>query len=272
MPIRLIALDLDDTLLREDLTISQANIEALRAAHRGGAKIVLASGRNIHSMRAYAHALGLEGPDDFLICSNGAEIVETATGRRLYERRMAPELCREVAAALAERGFPWQVYEEGRILASGRNPWTEEDTRLTGQPNVLIEDFESVFARGQVKYVVPGEPALIAGLREEFAARFAGRAEVLVSKPYFMEVLAEGVDKGEALKRLAGLLGIPLAETLAAGDAMNDLGMLRAAGLGCAPSNAIPAAKEAARHVSALSHEEDFVADLVRRFVLGAEA
>ncbi|MBL8965492.1 MAG: HAD family phosphatase, partial [Spirochaetaceae bacterium] len=99
-----------------------------------------------------------------------------------------------------------------------------------------------------------------------------GRAEVLISKPYFMEVLAEGVDKGEALRRLAELLGIPLAETLAAGDAMNDLGMLRVAGLGCAPSNAIPAAKEAAAYVSTLSHEEDFVADLVRRFVLGAEA
>lgn len=268
MPIRLIALDLDDTLLKEDLSISDANREALRAAHAAGARIVLASGRNIYSMEAYARILGLAGPDDYLICSNGAEIVETATGRRLYERRMEPELCRDVARALAERGFPWQVYEGGRILASARNPWTDEDTRLTGQPNSLVEDEEALFARGQVKYVVPGDPARIPALRDEMALLFEGRAEVLVSKPYFMEVLAAGVDKGEALSRLAALLGLGLESTMACGDAMNDLGMLRAAGLSCAPANAIPAAKEAARFVSPLTNDEDFVADAVRRFVL----
>ncbi len=268
MPIRLIALDLDDTLLREDLSISPANREALRAAHRAGAKIVLASGRNIYSMRAYAAQLGLEGPDDYLIASNGAEIVETASGRRLYERRIEPELCREIARHLDEEGFPWQVYENGTILANARNPWTEEDTRLTGQPNFIVEKPDELLARGQIKFVVPGDPELLPALREKTARRFSGRAEVLISKPYFMEVLAAGVDKGEALARLARLLGLGLDATMACGDAMNDLGMLRAAGISCAPANAIPAAKATASFVSTRTNDEDFVAEVVQRFVL----
>lgn len=268
MPIRLIALDLDDTLLHSDLSISAPNREALRLAHGAGANIVLASGRNIYSMGKYARLLGLEGPKDYLIASNGAEIIETASGRLLEEHRMPPELCREVAAALRHRGFPYQVYIKGRILWSDRNEWTEEDSRLTGLPNERILDENALFATGQVKFVIPGDPKRIPALRAELSEDFAGRAEFVISKPYFLEALAAGVNKGRALESLASILGIPLEETMACGDAMNDLEMLCAAGLGCAPINAVPEAKKAADYVSLRTNDEDFVAEAVRRFVL----
>jgi len=267
MRYELIALDLDDTLLHTDLSISAANRGALKEAHAGGAKIVLASGRNIYSMETYARLLGLAGPDDYIISTNGAELVETASGRVLEETRLDARLCFEIADALEARDFAWQVYAPGKILYHGRNPWTDEDTRLTGLPNEAVVDREATLGQGQLKFVVPGEPDRIPGLRNEILELFAGRVEVIISKPYFMEVLALGVDKGRALAGLAERLAIPLDRTIAMGDAMNDLGMLRAAGFSCSPANAVPAAKAAAKWVSSLTNDQDFVADALGRWL-----
>lgn len=263
MNVDLIALDLDDTLLRSDLTISEANKRALAKARASGLFLVLASGRNVHSMRGYAEELGLVGPGDYMICSNGAEIIHSASGRLLDERRLDSSLCREVSAAIEERGFPWQIYEEGMILVSEPNCWAIQDSRLTGQPTILIEDREEFFARGLTKFVVPGAPERISALVGDLSSLLGDRAIVLTSKPYFLEVLAPGADKGSALVRLAEMLGLPIARTMAIGDAMNDLGMVRAAGFGCAPANAIPEVKAAARYISSRTNEDDAVADLV---------
>jgi len=268
MPVELIALDLDDTLLRTDLTISAVNLAALAEVSAAGIRIVLASGRNIHSMRDYAKLLGLDGPDDYLICSNGAETLEAATGSVLDERRLEPGFCVEIAQAIEAHGFPWQIYEHGCIQVSRPSRWALQDGRLSGLPVILLEDKQAAFAEGLVKFVIPGEPDSIEALRPQLKKLFAGRAEVFTSKPYFLEVLALGVDKGAALGRLAASLGISMERVMAMGDAMNDLGMVGAAGHGSAPANAVPAVKAAARHVSAFTNDQDAVADLVRRVAL----
>jgi Cof subfamily protein (haloacid dehalogenase superfamily) len=268
MNVDLIAIDLDDTLLRADLTISDANKLALGRARDAGLRVVLASGRNVHSMSDYAEELGLHGAGDYMICSNGAEIIHSASGRVLDERRLDSSLCREIASAIEERGFPWQIYESGMIHVSSPNAWALEDSRLTGQPCILIEDREEFFARGLTKFVVPGEPRGISALVGDLAAAFGERALVLTSKPYFLEVLSAGADKGMALGRLVAMLGLSLGRAMAIGDAMNDLGMIRAAGFGCAPANAVPEVKAAARYLSERTNEEDAVADFVERFAL----
>ncbi len=268
MNVDLIAIDLDDTLLRADLTISAANNAALARARDAGLRIVLASGRNVYSMRAYAEELGLVGSGDYMICSNGAEIIHSASGRVLDERRIESSLCREIAAAIEERGFPWQIYEGGIIHVSTPNTWALADSRLTGQPCILVEDREEFFSRGLTKFVVPGEPQGISALVGQLSSLFGDRVIVLTSKPYFLEVLAWGADKGAALERLVAMLGLSLSRSMAIGDAMNDLGMVRAAGFGCAPANAVPVVKAAARYISARTNEEDAVADFVERLAL----
>jgi hypothetical protein len=263
----LIALDLDDTLLHSDLSISEANRAALRRAHKTGAKIVLSSGRNLTSMEKYARLLGLDGPDDYIVSTNGAEIVATASGSVIAETRLDALLCREVVDFLEAGRFAWQIYENGAIYFKGKNPYTEEDTRLTGMPNHPIEDEEAALARGQLKFVVPGEPGTLPALRDRLLVDFAGRAEVIISKPYFLEILPAGADKGAALAVLAERLGLEMGRAIAMGDGMNDIGMLKAAGFSCAPANAVPGAKAAARWVSGLTNDEDFVADALGRWM-----
>ncbi len=269
MNIDLIALDLDDTLLRSDLSISRANLEALREAEEAGVELVLASGRNIHSMRGYADQIGLHKAGDFLICSNGAEVLAADTGKVIERLVLPPELCREIALTVDASGFPWQVYVDGSVFCSEVNPWAVKDGQLTGQKVLPAGDRENLFLDGQIKFVIPGEPERIVALLGRLSSHFAGRAEVLTSKPYFLEILPLGADKGEALARLATRLGIPMDRVMAIGDAMNDLGMIRAAGWGCAPANATDSIKMAARVVSSLTNEEDAVASLVRTIALG---
>jgi Cof subfamily protein (haloacid dehalogenase superfamily) len=273
MDIRLVALDLDDTLLQQDLTISNANREACKAVSDLGVFVILASGRTIHSMEKYARELGIAGQGNYLVCYNGAEIWDMGSGADLYERRIPPKLCREIVRLLTDRGFPFQFYlDSGRILASRRNKWTDMDSKLTGLPIDVIDDLEPHMARGQLKFVVGGDPDELPRLYAELTTLLAGKAEILISKPYFLEILAEGTDKGDALEVLAERLGMGMDSVLAIGDAQNDLGMVEKAGFGCAPSNAIPAVRRAARYVSPFSNDEDAVAEILRHFILTKEA
>jgi hypothetical protein len=91
----------------------------------------------------------------------------------------------------------------------------------------------------------------------------------MTSKPYFLEILPLGADKGSALGRLAARLGIPMEAVMAIGDAMNDYSMIKAVGWGCAPANALDEIKSIARVVSSRTNEEDAVADLILSVALG---
>lgn len=269
MQIQMIALDLDDTLLGADLGISEKNRDALREAEDAGIEIVLASGRNYYSMKKYCEFLGLDHPGNYLICANGAETIRAESGDPVEALLFAPEFCHSASAYIEARGFPWQVYRDGKIYCNEINAWTLRDEFLTGQKAVRAEDMEELFGAGLNKFVVPGAPERIAVLYAEMLEKYAGIAEIVTSKPYFLEILPPGASKGAALSRLASKNGIPMSAVLAIGDAMNDLSMIQAAGWGCAPANAVPEIREAARFVSEKTNDEDAVADIVRRIALG---
>jgi hypothetical protein len=118
------------------------------------------------------------------------------------------------------------------------------------------------------KLLSAGTPEQVAGIVQALRERFAGLAEIVVSKPYFIEILPAGADKGEALSWVADIRGVPRSDVMAIGDAGNDVGMLRWAGVGCAPADARPEAIAAARHVSPLPHDAEAVADLIDRLAL----
>ncbi len=271
MHIRLVALDLDDTLLRSDLTISGRNLEAIGSAIGCGIRIVLASGRTYASMKGYARLAGLERRGEYLICSNGAELREADTGLRLETATLDPGFCRAAVGLLDAYGYPWQIYEEGTIVYSRMNPWTEADSVITGQVARRATAADLAFGTGTSKIVVPGDPAGIATLLPELRAAFGDKAEVLTSKPHFLEILPPGVDKGASLGKLAAHLGIERTQVMAIGDAMNDLGMIEFAGWGCAPANASREAKAVARIVSPYTNDQDAVASLIETMVLSGE-
>jgi hypothetical protein len=267
--IKLIALDLDDTLLRADLSISEENKRALQRAENRGIHIVLASGRNYFSMRRYAEELSIHRRGDYLIGSNGAQLIQASTGALLEDLKLPAAFCRSIAADLERQGYAWQLYIEGTIYCNRMNEWAITDHRLSGLPVEVISDVDAILSQDQTKIVVGGEPERIESLYRELQGHIGSRAEIVTSKPYFLEILPRGADKGAALERLTKRLRIGMESVLAVGDARNDLSMIQRAGWGCAPANADEGVKAVARFVSTKTNEEDAVADILEHIVFG---
>jgi len=270
--IKLIALDLDDTLLRADLTISEKNKGALQRAENLGIHIVLASGRNYYSMKRYADELFIHRRGDYLIGSNGAQLIQASTGKLLENRALPAKLCRQIIEQIEERGYFWQVYLEGKIFCNRINTWALIDQELSGLPLEVITERGRILSSDHTKIVVCGEPEKIETMYRELKKDFGNLVEIVTSKPYFLEILPESGNKGAALERLTKRLRIDMGDVLTIGDGLNDLEMVRRAGWGCAPANAVQEVRAAARFVSLKTNDEDAVADILEHFALKKEA
>ncbi|HOV63250.1 MAG TPA: Cof-type HAD-IIB family hydrolase [Spirochaetia bacterium] len=263
--IRIIALDLDDTLLKGDLTISDTNRKAIREAEQSGVYVILASGRIPFAMEPYIKALGMDTRMRLCICNNGAEIIRSDTGELVYEAPPIPiELGKEVFTVVQKEGFPVELYDGTTIYVSEPNVYTEKDLILTGT-KLKVTNIAQLLERPQRKMVIPGDPDALKRLEAKLKEHF--NANIFISKPYFLEVLSLETDKGTALSLIAKHLGIQRDQVLAIGDSMNDLGMIRYAGIGVAMANAVEAIKEAADVVTTRTNEEDGVAEVIDRFI-----
>lgn len=265
--IKLLALDMDDTLLDRDLRISPGNQQALTAAEERGVRVVLASGRAPAALTPYARQLGLDQRPGDLIAYNGSLIVETDTGRELWGTRLDTALLAEVWDTAAALGQPVQTYVDGAILVSADNPVTRLDTRLTGIPNRVV-DRVTFLAEPRVKVVLPGDPEALDRVQARFDQVFQGRANMYRSKPFFFEVMPLGADKALALARIAETHGILQTEVMAIGDSWNDEGMLRWAGVSVAMINGPDEIRQLATWVTTRDNHADGVAEAVARYIL----
>ncbi len=269
--ISLLALDLDDTLLREDLNISQRTKSTLRRAENEGLIIVLASGRAPMAMERYARELGMHKRAGFMVANNGTTVYETDTGKLIYDRVMPVEPALIVYDLVNAEGLPVQIYDGDTIYVSCRNEFADQDQKLTGLRQVYVENFRSMLAQGQHKLVIPGDPMLLRPLETILKNTVGEYLTIFTSKPYFLEILPPHSGKGEALAEIAGLLNIPRSEIMAIGDSMNDESMIRWAGYGVAMRNSDKRLKAIASFISRYDNEEEGVADLVERYILAKE-
>ena len=269
--IRLIAIDLDDTLLRHDLTISYRTRSALKRAEAKGVTVVLASGRAPLAMERYARDLGLHRRAGYLISNNGVTILKTDTGEVVKETRLPVDAALSVFDLVQAEGLPVQVYDGDTIYVSRRNEFADQDQKLTGFRQVVVENFRAMISLGQLKMVIPGDPMILRPIETILKTYIGDRVTIFTSKPYFLEILPPATGKGEALSVVCDSLGIGREETMAFGDSMNDESMIRWAGVGVAMRNGDDRIKAIASFVTPRTNEEDGVADVVERHILGKE-
>lgn len=265
--IKLLALDLDDTLLDKDHRISPENARALALAEAAGVHVVLASGRPPAGMWPFARELGMDRREGYLLSYNGASIRNTVTGAEEWGCRLSTDLAGEVWDVCQELGQGLQTYTDDWILVSEDNPWTRRDTELTGVPYRVV-DRQAFTAEPLVKILIPAEPPVLQKTIDRISREFRGRCNCFTSKPYFFEILPLEADKGLALRHLAERHGIRREEVMAMGDAMNDHGMISWAGVGVAMANARDEVKAAARWTTSRQHHESGVAEAVWHWVL----
>ncbi len=267
--IDIIAMDLDDTLLRHDLTISDRTVRTLAAADAQGIKILLASGRAPDAMSIYATRIGLDHMDSYIIANNGSQVITSKTREPILEHWLPVDIAIEAFRLIVDAGLSCHIYEGNIIHVSKETEFSDRDQQLSGLVPLIPDDYEALIRRGAYKLVIPGDAEFIVPIEAELKVIFKDRATVFVSKPYFLEILPINAGKGEALKEIAEeILGIPQSRVMAFGDSMNDESMIRYAGHSVAMCNGRPEILKLARHITDKSNDEDGIADFLEKYVL----
>lgn len=263
---RLVVCDLDGTLMGRDAVVRPAVRQAMQEVVDAGHWITICTGRGLQLLRPYLDQVVVNAP---LICCNGGLILEPGSHRVLHLQPTPLPLAREVLRLASRENWQVLVYlddMETMMECHIRGPGFE----LTRAGAVVGKGLEPAFelARPPHKLIVhsPSIEATpkIAALLQECVA---DRARVVASSPRALEILVPGVSKAQGTALVAGRLGVAPHETLAIGDADNDIEMLEWAGLGVAMGNAMDGVKAIADWI-APSVAEDGVAVAVRRFVL----
>ncbi len=263
MPIRAIAFDLDDTLLRSDLTVSDYTVDVLHRAADRGIIILPASGRTRDSMFPTVERIACASA--FISC-NGADV--WTTDRKLLMQELLPvDLAHEVARFAAERGVYCQTYSPSRFYFSIDNEYAVSYAKSSSLEGEYVGDLTAFIQRPVTKLLMMDTPERIAALYEEAKAIFSGRASMTCSKPYFLECNPLRATKGNALRWCAEHFGFRMEDLLTFGDSLNDVSMLEAAGTGVAMGNAREDVKVMGFPVC-LTNDEDGVARYIDEYIL----
>jgi len=269
MAYEMIVLDLDDTLLRDDLTISPRTKASLIEAQARGVRVVLASGRPTGAIWRYARELELERHGGWIISFNGAVVIDCRTGEAIFEQALAREIIHEIHDHATAHDASILTYLDDRIVTPEANEWVRVEQTLTGMDVVEVEDFKEAVHREAIKVIVVEEPSRLREIADRIRPKVEDRMSMVISKPFFLEFTDKGIDKKSSLSLLLERVGLGREQVMAVGDSYNDMGMIELAGLGVCMGNGRDEVKAIADHVTA-DNMDDGVALAVERFVLTA--
>ncbi|WP_189088707.1 HAD family hydrolase [Deinococcus ruber] len=267
---RLIATDLDGTLLRSDGTVSERTRTALNAARAAGIVVVPVTARQPRGLKTVAEAAGFT---DYAICGNGAHAVHLGSGQTLFEEHLPvpaqSTLAHQLTVARPEVRFA-SVRDGGSVFVAqtGYAELATFEDHKRHPHEMEACSLERVLAAPSLKFIVRSQLLSPRALLGEVQRLELDGFAVTHSGAPFLEVLAPHVSKAWGVEQLCGRLGIRASEVLAFGDAPNDAELLHWAGRGVAMANAEPEALDAADEVT-LNNDEDGVAAYLERYLAG---
>lgn len=264
MAIKLLAVDLDDTLLNEECIVSEANKKAIQEAVARGVIVTIATGRMYESAQKIAKEIGIDVP---LISYNGAFVKTAVSEEVLMKRCLDEDAARAVLDLFREKGWYIQLYRNDTLYVDKAT----DDTRAYEErvETKAVEIGEAFYEdpRDILKMLAISDPDKIDYVEETVHTLFAGKVFAPRSMPRFLEIVNAKVNKGEALRFVAEHFGIKREEVMAIGDSNNDIAMLEYAGIGIAMGNAKPRVLEVADAITA-TNAKDGVAEAIKKYIL----
>lgn len=261
---KLIAIDIDDTLINDDKEVTPGTQQALEQAVAKDVVVTLATGRAYASAQAIARQTGLNVP---IITYQGALVKNLMDEKVLYERYVPKDAGYKLFQYCIEHNLHLQVYIDDKLYAREENQKLKDYSELNRTPYYIEPDFEKLIAQKTPKMLIIDDPAYLDQLIPILRDLLGDEVHITKSKPHFLEIMHREGTKGHALTFLAGHFGCDMSETIAIGDSWNDHEMLEAAGLGIAMGNAIQALKDIANYVT-LSNNDEGVKAAIEKFVL----
>ncbi len=264
MNYRLIATDMDGTLLTPDGRITDRTAACIKQAVEKGVVFTLSTGRPLQGVKKYIDQLELDCP---VITYNGAVIAHSKTGDILFSQNMDTEEVRRVHNRAKSRGTMFILWSQNKLYASEISEKTAFYEGITATEATLLTDFDAVAAQGITKFLWYDKPEFLDRWIEELKADGYEKTTFTKSRAYFLEFFSNRVSKAVAMAKLGEYYGISRDEMIAIGDQTNDLPMIEYAGLGVAMGNAVDSVKAAADYITG-SNIQDGVAQVIEEFIL----
>lgn len=267
---KLIAIDMDGTLLNDEKKISPANFEAIQQARENGVKVVLASGRPLIGFKRYLEELNLISEDDYAVAFNGA-LVQSAEGSKVISKiPLTLDDYKNLYKLSKELNVNIHALTENSVISPKDSEYTRQEANWNGIPNEIIAVDDVDECTTIVKVMFVDKPEIIEEIIEMIPEEVSNKYTVVRSAPFYLEFLNKAVNKGAGVAALAEKLNIKQEEVICIGDAGNDIHMIEYAGLGVAMGNAFPEVKKVANFITK-TNEQDGVAHIINKFILHVE-
>ncbi|MFH8136182.1 sugar-phosphatase [Pantoea osteomyelitidis] len=269
MAIKLIAIDMDGTLLNPQHLITPAVKSAIDRARDKGVSIVLATGRPFVGVERYLMELDLQQEGQYCISNNGALVQRAQNGDCVAEVTLGFDDYLYIEQLARELGVHFQAFDQSHLYTPNKDisEYTIHEASLTGIPVRYRAVEEMDRATRFPKLMMIDRPELLDKAIQRLPAKAQQSYTILKSAPYYLEILDPRVNKGYGVKMLADKLGLKQEEVMAIGDQENDLAMIEYAGTGVAMGNAIDSVKKIAQFITK-TNIEDGVAHAIEELVL----
>lgn len=236
---KLIAVDLDGTLLTSTNTISKKSKESIEKVLDAGHKVVIITGRDFYGSIKVARELFDRHEGGLVASSNGALVFDLAKDKPIINHTIPREVVKEMIAYGKSLGLDYLIYHDNKILAEKDDAYDLDFLSKKNKLEVeIIEDLVDKLDFDLNKLLFSAQPSLIEKVKSDFEEQFKGKVNPIHSMPQFLDCMPAGIHKGRSLLEIADFYGIDHKDTLAFGDEINDETMIEMAGIGIAMANA----------------------------------
>lgn len=263
--IKMVALDLDGTLLTSDKQISPRNEQALKALHQQGVKIVLCTGRPINAIWKYIEQLGLTNDDDYTITFNGALVIQNTEKTVLSQKGISKQKLQLLHDFAQTNGLPLDILDFEDVYPITDLKRSVYQQMLNAKIDFVPTDFDQLDADDYSKAVMATEPAILNDAFDRVTDEMFETYHIVRSQPKILEFLDHDMDKAVGLEALLNHFGWTFENLMVFGDAENDLGMLKSAQVGVVMENGKDEIKRQGTDVTG-TNDADGVAEFVEKY------
>lgn len=261
--------DLDGTLLNNQSMISEKTKAFLDGFIHAGNKLALSSGRPLHSILEVKELAGLDYPGILIIAYNGALIFDCDSQSAIIEKRLPLSYVSYLQAQAKAQKLHIQTYTDNAVV----NTADDEEIRFYRKrihlPLIIADDYASFLEKGPLKMLAINlyDHGRLTAFCDSIAGWAEDKIQYIFSNDYYLELFVKDAGKGNAVRYVCDYFNIPASDTYAAGDAENDISMLKAAGCGIAMLNAAPKVKESADAITLKDNDNDGLSEYLQTII-----
>lgn len=256
--ISLVITDMDKTFLNDKSEISDRNMETVKWLKANNIKFAIATGRSKHSLEGFMKKYDLSEYVDYMINMNGVSLYDVHLKKSYNFGYVEENIIIELYKEFSKYDVAFAVHEGNTLICSKITRYTDIECEVNNYKAVEVQNFEKVINKPYPKLMLIGDKPILDYIHGELAKRKGMDFNFFKSYDFFLEIVKKDVSKGNALVKLCRMKGIDINGVAAFGDNLNDLDMIRYAGIGVAVSNAHEDIKLHARFITKSNEEDGF--------------